>query len=294
MEYLTREEDAAREQSELPLALVRGEPFTALPKDLYIPPDALEVILETFEGPLDLLLYLIKRQNLNILDIPVAEVTDQYMEYVELMRGLRLELAAEYLVMAATLAEIKSRMLLPRPADLENDEEDPRAELIRRLLEYERFKQAAEDLDALPRLERDVFVSSAGAESLVPDRPPPEVDLREVLLALQEVMRRAEMFTHHRIERESLSLRERMSLVLGAVRPDRFTSLSDLLDIREGRMGVVITFLAVLELIKASLVELVQAEPYAPIYVKAASAVRDDAQDGESEVDSDGEAASYG
>lgn len=294
MEYLTREEDAAREQSELPLALVRGEPFTALPKDLYIPPDALEVILETFEGPLDLLLYLIKRQNLNILDIPVAEVTDQYMEYVELMRGLRLELAAEYLVMAATLAEIKSRMLLPRPADLENDEEDPRAELIRRLLEYERFKQAAEDLDALPRLERDVFVSSAGAESLVPDRPPPEVDLREVLLALQEVMRRAEMFTHHRIERESLSLRERMSLVLGAVRPDRFTSLSDLLDIREGRMGVVITFLAVLELIKASLVELVQAEPYAPIYVKAASAVRDDAQDAESEVDSDGEAASYG
>jgi len=294
VESVILEQESAPPQGEAPLAIVRGEPLTALPKDLYIPPDALEVILEAFEGPLDLLLYLIKRQNLNILDIPVAEVTDQYMAYVEVMRGLRLELAAEYLVMAATLAEIKSRMLLPRPADMDEDEEDPRAELIRRLLEYERFKQAAEDLDALPRLERDVFVSSAAADALVPERPPPEVDLREVLTALHEVMRRAEMFVHHRIERESLSLRERMSMVLSAVGPDRFSPLADLLDLAEGRMGVVITFLAVLELIKGSLIELVQAEPYAPIYVKAASAAGADERGEKSDFNADAGTARHG
>ncbi len=253
----------------MPFAIVRGEPVVTLPKDLYIPPDALEVILEAFEGPLDLLLYLIKRQNLDILDIPIAEITRQYMVYVELMKGLRLELAAEYLVMAAMLAEIKSRMLLPRPASADEDEEDPRAELIRRLQEYERYKQAAEDLDALPRLHRDLFQTYAEFPDKLVHRPPPDVSLDEVLLAMQDVLRRAEMFTHHRIEREPLSVRERMSRVLEAVSSEGFTEFTQLFTIEEGRLGVVVTFLAVLELIKESLLELVQAEAFGPIHVKA-------------------------
>jgi segregation and condensation protein A len=240
-----------------------------LPKDLYIPPDALEVILDAFEGPLDLLLYLIKRQNLDILDIPIAEITRQYMEYVELMKNLRLELAAEYLVMAAMLAEIKSRMLLPRPESADEDEEDPRAELIRRLQEYERYKQAAEDLDALPRLHRDLFQSQAEFPDKLVHRPPPDVSLDEILRAMQDVLRRAEMFTHHRIEREPLSVRERMSRVLEAVSSEGFTEFTQLFSIEEGRLGVVVTFIAVLELIKESLLELVQAEAFGPIHVKA-------------------------
>ena len=258
------------EQQEMPFAIVQGVPWVTPPKDLYIPPDALEVFLEAFAGPLDLLLYLIRRQNLDILDIPIADITAQYMEYVEMMKELRLELAAEYLVMAATLAEIKSRMLLPRVGEDEEDEDvDPRAELIRRLQEYERFKQAAEDLDALPCLGRDVF----GTEVAVPDKhveqPPPDVDLRELMLALGEVLRRADLFTSHRIEREVLSVRERMSRVLAAVNPDTFVEFTSLFDITEGRMGVVVTFMAVLELIKTSLLELVQAEPYGVIHVRA-------------------------
>jgi segregation and condensation protein A len=254
-------------QQEMPFAIVQGAPLLTLPQDLYIPPDALEVFLDAFEGPLDLLLYLIRRQNLDILDIPIADITDQYMEYVELMKDLRLELAAEYLVMAAVLAEIKSRMLLPRPA-AEEDEDDPRAELVRRLQEYERFKRAAVSLDELPRMGRDVF----GVQAEVPPghvrRLPPDVDLREVLIALRGVLARADLFTSHRVEREALSLRERMSLVLERVQAGGFVPFAHLFELSEGRAGVVVTFLALLELIKAASIELVQADAFAPIHVR--------------------------
>ena len=259
-------------QEDLPFALVKGEPLLVLPKDLYIPPDALEVFLETFEGPLDLLLYLIRRQNLDILDIPIAAITEQYMEYIAMLHGLRLELAAEYLVMAAMLAEIKSRMLLPRPATDDEDEADPRAELVRRLQEYERFKQAAADLDALPRWERDVLPTRVAVPDGHVRKAPPPVDLREVLVALKDVMQRAELFNHHRVQREPLSLRERMSEVLQRVSREGFAAFTDLFDFSEGRGGVVVTFLAVLELLKATLIELVQAEPFSPIHVRACGA----------------------
>ncbi|MDG4550786.1 MAG: segregation/condensation protein A [Candidatus Contendobacter sp.] len=258
--------DAATETP--PLAKVGGEPYTQLPRDLYIPPDALEVFLETFEGPLDLLLYLIRRQSLNILDIPVAEITRQYMEYLALMREMRLELAAEYLVMAAWLAEIKSRLLLPRPAAIEAEEEDPRAELVRRLQEYERFQQAARALDALPRLERDCFPASAEPAQRETRRAPPPVNLAELLAALREVLARAELFGRHHIRRETLSVRERMSQVLERLDALRFTPFSALFRPEEGRMGVVVTLLAVLELLREALLELVQAEPFAPIHVR--------------------------
>ncbi|HRZ52754.1 MAG TPA: segregation/condensation protein A [Candidatus Contendobacter sp.] len=251
-----------------PFAKVGGEPYTQLPQDLYIPPDALEVFLEAFEGPLDLLLYLIKRQNLNILDIPIAEITRQYMEYLALMQELRLELAAEYLVMAAWLAEIKSRLLLPRPAAIEADEDDPRAELVRRLQEYERFQQAAQALDALPRLERDFFPASAALVQRETRRAPPPVSLTELLAALHEVLARAELFGRHQVRREALSVRERMSQVLERLDALRFTPFSALFRPEEGRMGVVVTFLAVLELLREALLELVQAEPFAPIHVR--------------------------
>ena len=264
------------EQEEMPFALVLGEPVTTMPRDLYIPPDALEVFLEAFEGPLDLLLYLIKRQNLDILDIPIAEITRQYMEYVELMKELRLELAAEYLVMAAMLAEIKSRMLLPRPVREEDEEDDPRAELVRRLQEYERFKTAAEDIDALPRLDRDVFA----AEAEVVDRRVveilPDVTLKEVLVAFKEVLRRAEMFQHHHVQREALSVRQRMSDLLSKLQgQDNYADFSSLFDPEEGRLGVVVSFLAMLELLKESLIEIVQAEAFAPIHLRAAAGVHE-------------------
>lgn len=251
------------------LARVCGEPYSVLPQDLYIPPDALEVFLETFEGPLDLLLYLIKRQNLNILDIPIAVITRQYMDYLSLMQELRLELAAEYLVMAAMLAEIKSRLLLPRPAKVAQDhEEDPRAELVRRLQEYERLKRAAEDLDTLPRLERDVFPASAEPVHQEIRRILPPVSLVDLLTALDEALHRAEHYSHHRIQRETLSVRERMSQVLEALAPGHFTPFATLFTQEEGRAGVIVTLLAVLELIRESLLELVQVEPFAPIYVR--------------------------
>jgi segregation and condensation protein A len=256
-------------QEELPFAVVQGQPWTLMPKDLYIPPDALEVFLDAFEGPLDLLLYLIKRQNLDILDIPIAQITAQYMEYVELMKELRLELAAEYLVMAAMLAEIKSRMLLPRPTEGEEDEADPRAELVRRLQEYEQFKQAAQDLDGVPRMERDLFPAQAPVPHLAVQRTPPPVELREVLLALREVMQRADLFARHHIEKEPLSLRERMSQVLERVSAGGFAPFFELFTLSEGRRGVVVSFLAVLELIKGGLIELVQTEAFGPIHVQA-------------------------
>ncbi|MFV2056978.1 MAG: ScpA family protein [Thiohalomonadales bacterium] len=250
------------------LALVGGEPYSKLPEDLYIPPHALEVFLETFEGPLDLLLYLIKRQNLDILNIPVAEITRQYVEYVELMKEFRLELAADYLVMAAMLAEIKSRILLPRPVN-EEDEDDPRAELVRRLQEYERFKTAAEDLDGLPRLYREIFEVSAEVPDLHIERPQPDVELKELLLAFKDIVVRAEMFTHHNIVLEPLSVRERMSSVLGKLRGKQFVEFSTLFSYEEGRRGLVVTFLAILELMKDSLIEIIQTNAYEPIHLKA-------------------------
>lgn len=256
-------------QAEMPFALVAGQAVTELPKDLYIPPDALEVILEAFEGPLDLLLYLIRRQNIDILEINVSAITTQYMTYVEAMDSMHFELAAEYLVMAAMLAEIKSRMLLPRASEDDEDEEDPRAQLIRRLQEYERFKQAAEDIDELPRTGREVFVASADAPDRGLTRPDPEVDLKEILLALSEVLRRADMFESHHVEKEKLSTRERMGQVLSVLSHEQFVPFVTLFKVDEGRLGVVVTFLAVMELIKEQLVEIVQSEAFGPLHVKS-------------------------
>ena len=258
-------------QEEIPLAVIQGRSIDSLPQDLYIPPDAMEVYLEAFEGPLDLLLYLIRKENIEIVDIPVAEITRQYVEYIELMQEMQLDLAAEYLLMSALLAEIKSRMLLPRPAGDEEDENDPRAELVRRLQEYERYKKAAEDLDTLPRLGRDVFQAGAEAPEQKVVQLPPDVDLQDLIAAFQEVMQRASMFEHHHVQMESLSVRERMSSVLSMLSTTHFTKFTDLFTVEEGRMGVVVSFLAILELVKESLLDLTQAEPFAPIHVKAAS-----------------------
>ncbi|MDE2234357.1 MAG: segregation/condensation protein A [Gammaproteobacteria bacterium] len=256
----------------MPFAIVQGEPVTSLPRDLYIPPDALEVFLEAFEGPLDLLLYLIRRQNLDILDVPIAEITRQYMEYIDLMTVLRLELAAEYLVMAAMLAEIKSRMLLPRmPAD-NGEEEDPRAELVRRLQEYERYKTAAEDMDALPRVGRDVHVANAEVGERRVIRLVPAVSMQELLLAFKDVVQRAAMFSHHHVQLEQLSVRQRMTDILAALQSAEFHEFTELFKLEEGRRGVVVTFLALLELLKQALIDLVQAETFGPIHVKATGA----------------------
>lgn len=253
------------------IALVAGQAVTELPKDLYIPPEALEVFLETFEGPLDLLLYLIRRQNLDILEVSVAEITAQYMGYIELMTALQLELVGEYLVMAAMLAEIKSRMLLPRPDSIAEDEEDPRAELIRRLQQYERFKTAAENIDAMPRMDRDIAIARADRPKLVREKAEPDVDLREMLVALGQVLRKADMFQKHEVQFEPLSVRERMSNVLVRLRDTAdFVGFTSLFDPREGRIGVVVTFLAILELVKEQMLDIVQNEPYAPIYVRPA------------------------
>jgi segregation and condensation protein A len=262
------------EQAELPFALVNGEPISQLPRDLYIPPQALEVFLEAFEGPLDLLLYLIRRHNLDILDIPLAEITRQYMQYIELMQELQLELAGEYLVMAATLAEIKSRMLLPRPKADEDTEEDPRAELVRRLQEYERFKRAAERIDALPRLERDVWSVSAELKERPPLRLLPQITLQEMLTAFKEVVARSEMFAHHHIQRERLSVGERMSDILAALNSSGFVSFMQLFRPQEGRMGITVTFVAILELMREGLIDIVQAQPYAPLHVRSAQPAR--------------------
>jgi segregation and condensation protein A len=268
----THHSDPPPEQVEMPFAVVNGEPVTELPRDLYIPPQALEVFLEAFEGPLDLLLYLIRRQNLDILDIPLAEITRQYMRYIELMQDLQLELAGEYLVMAATLAEIKSRMLLPRPKiAADGVEEDPRAELVRRLQEYERFKRAAERIDALPRLERDHWAASAELKERQVTRVLPQITLQEMLVAFQEVVVRAEMFAHHHIQRERLSVRERMGDILSSLEQSSFVGFVRLFRPEEGRMGVTVTFMAILELVREGLIDIVQAEPYAPLHVRAAT-----------------------
>jgi len=291
---------ATAAQREMPLALVHGQPMLEIPQDLYIPPDALEIILEAFEGPLDLLLYLIRRQNLDILDIPVAEITRQYVEYIQTMQDLRFELAADYLVMAAMLAEIKSRLLLPRPAGEPGEEADPRAELVRRLQEYERFKKAAEDIDALSRLDRDTAIAAAHMPEHNITRLPPPVELREMLLALRDVLRRAEMFGHHSVRREALSVRERMGIVLRTLGDGRFHDFTALFTAEEGRLGVVVTFLSILELAKEMLIEIVQEKPMAAIYLRSLAvlgdgegdAANDDALNLSSEFDDEAGSAS--
>ena len=256
------------EQEEMVFALVGGEALTEVPKDLYIPPDALEIFLETFEGPLDLLLYLIKRENLDILEINVADITDQYMAYVELMESSQFELAAEYLVMAAMLAEIKSKILLPRDEE-EVEEVDPRMELIRRLQEYERYKQAAENIDTLPRLDRDLHIAQAALPVIEKVQPDPVVDLPQILLALSSVLRKVDRFGHHHIQLETLSTREKMSDILSSLSSNDFISLTSLLNKEEGRLGVVVTFLAIMELMKDALIEIVQTDSFGPIHLKS-------------------------
>jgi segregation and condensation protein A len=250
-----------------PHARVRGQLLTELPQDLYIPPDALEVFFDTFEGPLDLLLYLIRKANLDILDIPMARLTEQYMEYVEVMRHKNLELAAEYLVMAAMLMEIKSRMLLPKPPSAEGDEEDPRAELVRRLLEYERMKSAAQKLDELPHAGRDFMPVEVWVEQTLAERLP-EVHLPDLQDAWRVLLVRAKMTQHHRVTRDELSVREHMSLILRRLGDGTFVEFGALFETTRGLAVLIVNFLAVLELVRESLIEVTQSEPYAPIYVK--------------------------
>ncbi len=256
-------------QGELRLAVVEGSPLTQLPEDLYIPPDALEVILDAFEGPLDLLLYLIRRQNLDIIRIDVAEITRQYTQYIGLLEAMRFELAAEYLVMAAMLAEIKSRALLPNPVSTEVDEaEDPRAELIRRLLEYEKVKMSAEALDVIPRVDRDFQIALAKQPDFDVGAAPPKVHISELVLAFSELLARARLSSAHQIEWEALSTRQRMTEVLMKLKEQPELKLSNLFSVEEGRAGLVVSFLAILELVREGLCALVQAAPGGQIYIR--------------------------
>jgi segregation and condensation protein A len=271
IEATLQDQPLPKEINNKPIAVVSGSPFLNLPQDLFIPPEAMEVFLEAFSGPLDLLLYLIKKNNLDILDIPIAEITRQYISYIDLMKDLQLELAAEYLVMAATLAEIKSRMLLPR-AVTDEEEDDPRAELVRRLQEYERFKNAAENIDIMPRVERDIFIARSDIPDLKIDRPQPEVDLHDIIMAFKDVMKRLNLQASHHIQREPLSIRERMTTILSSLKTNNFIEFPALFTKEEGRQGVVVTFIAVLELIRESLIKIVQNEPFAPLHIKAVDA----------------------
>ena len=266
-ENLNKKKPFSPTQEEMPFAVIQGKNLTTLPKDLYIPPDALEIILEAFEGPLDLLLYLIRRQNLNILEIDVAEISKQYMGYIDLMKTIQLEVASDYLVMAAMLTEIKSRMLLPK-RDEEVDEEDPRAELIRRMQDYERFKAAADDLDQLPRLERDTHPAKIFSETSKPEPGYVNVEMNDLIVALAHVMARAEMFESHQIQFETLSTRERMSDVLERISNGEFVVFNQLFSIEEGKIGVVVTFLAIMELLKERLVDIVQNELFGSIHLR--------------------------
>ncbi|SPJ33715.1 segregation and condensation protein A [Kushneria phyllosphaerae] len=253
-----------------PAVMVGGQPLHEMPEDLYIPPEALRVFLETFEGPLDLLLYLIRRQNLDILAVNVAAVTRQYIEYVELMKVSGIDLAAEYLLMAAMLAEIKSRTLLPRPPRVseEDDEEDPTAALVRRLQEYEQIKLAAQAIDELPRQGRDWYQAEAGLPALQPRVQHPDVELSELLGALSALMQRADFRQEHQITREVLSTRERMMAILERINEEQFTAFEALFDPEEGKAGIVVTFMAILELSKERLIEIVQNAPLSPIHVR--------------------------
>ncbi|CAG9296852.1 segregation and condensation protein A [Celerinatantimonas diazotrophica] len=253
---------------QLVLATVDGQPWLDIPDDLYIPPDALEVILERFEGPLDLLLYLIRRQKLNIVELPVVEITRQYMSYVSTMAVLKLELAAEYLVMAALLAEIKSRMLLPKPPSEDEEEQDPRAELIRRLQEYELYKNTAQKVDELPRIDRNIYLAKvAKSESMPTAVIHPDVDLAELIAAFAGVVERAQQFEHHEVSRQQLSTRERMSDILSVLKVGVLTDFQSFFIPEEGRMGVIVTFMAILELTKNRLIRCLQSQPLAPIQV---------------------------
>ncbi len=254
-----------------PVARIYGEDLVQLPADLYIPPDALEVFLDAFEGPLDLLLYLIRKQNLDILDIAMAPLTRQYLEYVEVARSRNLELAADYLVMAAMLIEIKSRMLLPRPPSAAQDEEDPRAELVRRLIEYEQMKKAARLLDDMPHVGRDVLAVSVWIEKTALERIP-EVNAQDLAEAWRSLLNRARLSAHHHVTREQLSVREHMSLILRKLGEARVLEFAELFDAAHGVPVLVVTFIALLELVRESLVEISQAECFAPIYVKSAHA----------------------
>lgn len=253
-------------------ALVRGEPLEKFPDDLYIPPDALRVILEAFEGPLDLLLYLIRRQNLDILDIPVLLITEQYMSYIDAMQDLEIELAGEYLLMAAMLAEIKSRMLLPRPSVEEEEGADPRAELVRRLQEYERYKEVSEELDSLPRVGRELFPVHLPPQRVDVDKPLPQPQIDELLHAFRDVMLRAELFTSHQIQREPLSVRERMSGILERLQQGERIGFASIFIPAEGRLGVVVSFIAILELTREELIVIEQAQPYGEIHLSVAGA----------------------
>jgi segregation and condensation protein A len=251
------------------IALVEGTPFVDLPDDLYIPPDAMEVFLDTFEGPLDLLLYLIRKQNLDILNIPIAHVTTQYISYIDMMTELKLELAAEYLLMAALLAEIKSRMLLPRQSTVEDEEDDPRAFLIRKLQEYENIKKAAEDIDLLPRYERDIFDASVDVSDVEVNHPLPDIDLKDMLLAFQEVLKRVEQLSHHKITKEPLSVRERMAAILEKLNRSDSLSFPALFTQREGKGGAVVSFIAILELSKEGLIDILQSEFFTEIRIRS-------------------------
>ena len=255
-------------QNEMPFAIVDGESFTELPKDLYIPPVALKVFLDTFEGPLDLLLYLIRKQNLDILDIPIAKITEQYVDYINLMNDLVLELAGEYLLMAAMLAEIKSRMLLPLFEEIE-EEDDPRAELVRRLLEYERFRSVSEKINSLGRVDRDVFISNVNSDHLSKPIELPNIDLKDLVFSFQDVLKRADMFSTLHFTKEPLSVRERMATVLEKLKNKEFVEFISLFNLEEEKTGLVVTFLAILELMKESLIEIVQTNPYGTIHIKA-------------------------
>lgn len=263
------------EQAEMPFAVVEGEAYTRLPQDLYIPPQALEVFLEAFAGPLDLLLYLIRRQNMDILDIPIAQITEQYVEYIDLMTELQLDLVGEYLLMAAMLAEIKSRMLLPRSKEIdEDDEDDPRAELVRRLLEYERYKGATDQLDGMPRLERDIFPATIDPGKLEVVEQLPDATLNELLVAFRDVLSRAKFNAHHHIQAEQLSVRDRMADVLARVSSTDFIEFTRLFNATEGRMGATVTLLALLELLKAGIIEVVQPKSFSPIHVRATGSAK--------------------
>ena len=277
---MTASETAVVTETTSAIAIVNGAPFSQLPDDLYIPPDALEVFLDLFEGPLDLLLYLIRRQNLDIVNIPIAQITHQYISYIQLMGELNLELAAEYLVMAALLAEIKSRMLLPRQSEQEDDEEDPRATLIRRLQEYECIKAAAEEIDFLPRVERDIFAVDVDISALDVAQQLPDIQLKDMLLAFQDVLKRVDQLSHHQITKEALSVRERMATILANLKGKDSLLFSQLFIRKEGRSGVVVSFLAILELGKEGLIEISQSEPFTEIRVRSLSGFATAAEEG--------------
>tara|TARA_B100000767_G_C19767309_1_gene538223 strand:- start:733 stop:1545 length:813 start_codon:yes stop_codon:yes gene_type:complete len=257
------------EKINVPLAYVKGEPYLNIPKDLYLPPDALEVVLDSFEGPLDLLLYLIKSQNFDILELPVAKITEQYIQYIDLMQELKLELAAEYMLMAATLAEIKSKLLLPSVEDESVDEDDPRAELIRRLQEYERYKKASLNIEVLPRVERDFYLlSKVSYQATKKDEAYHNVDLEKLVVIFHKLMEQTKFLTPHDVKKDFLSVREKMTFILNTLKKDKFVDFKTLLDSGEGKSGLIVSFLAILELIKLTLIDCAQANQDSAIFIK--------------------------